>query len=249
MSAGDYRTALVTGASSGIGLEIATRLAGLGLTVHALARDRARLDRLSAECGARVHAVDVRSGTAVEAMLGGLEIDILVNAAGVNRPGGLSEMGEEGVDAIIDTNLKGTINLCRLVAPGMAARDRGHIINLGSISGLHAFEGNAVYHASKAGLHGFTAQLRHELFGTRVRVTEIAPGRVATEIFTRTFGPERGRSFLEGYEALTPADIADAVLFAIAAPARVSVTLIEVWPTFQAIDGLRFARREPGGRG
>ncbi len=242
-----YRTAIVTGASSGIGAAAVRRLTAAGLVVHALARDAGRLARMAEETGCIAHPMDIRDGAALEGLVPGLDADILVNAAGVNRPERLEQTAAGDVSAVLDTNLAALIDVTRLCMPGMRRRDRGHIVNLGSISGLHGFAGNAVYHAAKAGVHAFSQQLRHDLFGTRVRVTVIAPGRVATEMFERTFGEQAGRAFIEAHDSLQADDIVDAVIFALSAPWRMNVSLMEIWPTYQTIAGLRFAQpgREP----
>ena len=240
MSVSPYRTALVTGATSGIGAAVARSFRGAGLEVHALGRNRDALDQLAAECGCIPHLCDVRDGASLAAVVSGVEVDVLVNAAGINLRDRLADSRAEDVAGLIETNLSGLIELTRLCLAGMIKRDQGHIVNLGSISGLHNFEGTAIYHATKAAVHAFSGQLRQELLGSRVRVTEIAPARVATDIFNRVFGPEIGRTFTEGLHPLEPADVAEAVMFAVRAPWHVSVTLMEMWPTHQAFGALRF---------
>ena len=246
MSFADYKTALVTGASSGIGAGVVERLAREGLKVHAIARREDRLAELSAKTGCVVHAIDVRDTSALREAVAHLPIDVLVNNAGINRPGSIATATDDDLDALVDIGLGAVMQLTRIVLPGMMARDLGHVVTIGSIAGLHSFPGHAGYHAAKAGVHALCQQLRIDLYGTRVRVTEICPGRTATEIFATTFGDEADarRRFLDGFDTLQVADVVDAIAFAIAAPWHVNISLMEIWPTYQVCGGLRFAQPE-----
>ena len=247
MSFGDYATALVTGASSGIGAGVVERLAREGLTVHAIGRRKDRLAALSAKTGCVVHPIDVRDTAALREAVANLPVDVLVNNAGINRPGSIAAATEEDLDALVDIGLGAVLQLTRIVLPRMMARDRGHIVNIGSIAGLHSFPGHAGYHAAKAGVHALCQQLRIDLYGTRVRVTEVCPGRTATEIFATTLGDEAEarRRFLDGFATLQVVDVVDAIAFAIAAPWHVNISLMEIWPTYQVSGGLRFAQPDP----
>jgi NADP-dependent 3-hydroxy acid dehydrogenase YdfG len=242
-----YKTALVTGASSGIGAEIVRRLAAEGLEVHALARDAKRLEALSAETGCIVHAVSVDDNEALAAIAAQFPIDVLVNNAGQSRKGTILDTTEEDVDALIDINLKAVLHMTRLFVPGMVERDIGHVVNISSIAGHYAFPGgNTAYHASKAGVHALCQQLRVHLYGTHVRVTEISPARVETEVFGRLLGDmeEAKRRYFDDYESLQPTDIADAIAFAVGSPQRMNVAFMEVLPTMQVLGGLNFAKRK-----
>jgi len=240
-----YKTALVTGASSGIGAATVLRLRADGLVVHALARDASRLKDLAAETGCIPHAIDVTDTAALTKLSETLEIDILVNSAGQSRQGDILTTTEADVDTLIEVNLTATLHLVRLFVPGMKARNRGHVINISSIAGHYAFPGgNTVYHASKAGVHALSQQLRVHLFGTQVRVTELSPARVETEVFARLLGnaEEAHKRFYEEYESLLPSDLADAVAFVLNAHPRMNVTYMEVMPTLQVVGGLNFAK-------
>lgn len=249
MSFGDYATALVTGASSGIGAGVVERLVREGLTVHAIGRRKDRLAELRARTGCQVHVVDVRDTAALRDAVGHLPIDVLVNNAGINRPGSIGQASESDLAALVDVGLSAVLQLTRILLPGMVERDRGHIVNIGSIAGLHSFPGHVAYHAAKAGVHMLSQQLRIDLHGTRVRVTEVCPGRTATEIFATTLGDEAEarRRFLDGFTTLEVADVVDAIAYAIAAPWHVNISLMEIWPTYQVPGGLRFAQPEGGG--
>lgn len=246
----DYRTALVTGANTGMGAAITETLAKRGLTVYGVARDAARLDEVAARTGMIPLAVDVTDTAALTGAVGQLEIDILVNNAGVSATGNILDAAPESVDAMVDVNLRAVLHLCRLLMPGMVERDLGHIVNISSIAGLYNFYGHTAYHATKAAIHQISRQLRNDVIGKRVRVTEICPGRVETEIFGRNLGgtPEAMReaweTYYEGYESITTKDIADTIEFAIDAPRHVNLGLIEITPTFQVPGGLEFVRRQ-----
>jgi NADP-dependent 3-hydroxy acid dehydrogenase YdfG len=241
----DYRTALVTGGSAGIGAAIVERLSAEGVKVHAVSRNAPRLKALAAKTGCVAHAIDITDVKAVEQLLKPLEIDILVNNAGVSRAGNIATMDAFGIDEQVDVNLKAALHLIRLILPGMIDRDCGHVVNITSIAGLYNFSGNTVYHATKAAMHMVSQQTRVAAYGKRVRVTEIVPGRAETEIFGKVIGDMEAakKQFYDGYESLKVEDVADAVAYAIGTPRHVNIGQIEIMPTFQVPGGLNFERR------
>lgn len=245
----DYSTALVTGASTGMGAAIAERLAKRGLQVHAFARNVERLKELADRTGAIPHAVDLTDTAALTSAVDGLNVDVLINCAGVSRPGNILDSTEDDIDELVDVNLRALLQLTRLVLPGMVERDNGHVINISSIAGVYNFYGHTVYHATKAAVHQISRQLRNDTVGKRIRVTEICPGRVETEIFGRNMGgtpeamDEAWKTYYEGYESLTTDDIVNALDYAVETPRHVNLGMMEIMPTFQVPGGLTFDRR------
>jgi NADP-dependent 3-hydroxy acid dehydrogenase YdfG len=245
----DYRTALVTGANSGMGASVTEMFTKRGLTVYGVARNAERLNEVAVTTGMIPVAVDITDTAALTEAVAGLEIDVLVNNAGVSAAGNILGASTESVDAMVDVNLRAVLHLCRLLMPGMVERDLGHIVNISSIAGLYNFYGHTAYHATKAAIHQISRQLRNDTIGKRIRVTEICPGRVETEIFGRNLGgtPEAMKeawdTYYKGFESITTKDIADTIEYAIEAPCHVNLGLIEIMPTFQVPGGLEFIRR------
>lgn len=235
------RVCLATGASSGIGWALVERLRARNAVVHAVARDAARLRILSEKTGCVSHAIDATDVAAMAALASDIAPDIIICNAGMNSGGSLIDADPDRLDAIVDLNLTSVLHLLRAALPALVARDRGHIVLLGSISGAHALTGgNAIYHATKAAIRALADQLRVDLTGHRIRVTEIAPGRTRTAIFARSLGDETAarERFLDGHEPLEPGDVADAIIYALSAPNHVNISHIEITPTLQVIGGL-----------
>ena len=236
-----YESALVTGASSGIGAAVVRALAASGLTVHAVARRADRLAALAEETGCQAHAFDATDTEALTRLLDGLAIDVLVNnvATGLGFGDRVSEVDPAVIDKAIATNLTVALHACRLVLPGMIARGSGHLVTVGSISGIYPIR-QALYGATKGGLHVLHQTLRVELLGTGVRATEICPGSTYTEFVDDAFpdDPAAKAAFLESCRLLDPEDVADAVLYAVARPAHVNVGTIELTPTGEVPGGI-----------
>jgi NADP-dependent 3-hydroxy acid dehydrogenase YdfG len=196
------KTALVTGASRGIGLAIAARLGALGASVAICARDETRLRTAAAQIsGAGATALDIPADVTDSASIAALirtteeslgAIEILVNNAGVGYFGSIQDADERTWGSVLDTNLKAVFLLCRAVAPGMIARRAGQVINIASLAGKNAFAGGAIYCASKWGLLGFTQCLAEDLRPHGIRVAAICPGTVATE-FSAHAGKDPGK--------------------------------------------------------
>ena len=243
MPLSDYQTALVTGASSGIGAAVARTLSNRGLEVYALARRRKRLEELQIETGCHIHVQDLRDRDAIYDLFGNTEIDILVNNAGVGRGfETLAETRPEDIDKTVDTNIGGSLHLLRALLPGMIERRCGHIVNIGSVAGLYPLKWS-LYGSSKAAIRMLSQNLRLELEGTGVRVTEICPGRVTSEFYDVIIDDPARRAEIKtsGIQELKPQDIADAICYAVDAPWHVNVNRIEIMPTEQTYGGSQFA--------
>lgn len=240
----------VTGATAGFGAAIARRFAREGHQIVATGRRRDRLEALADELGRdRILPLvfDIRDNEAVEAAFTTLpaafaEIDVLVNNAGLAL--GLDPAYQAQLDdwdVMVDTNVKGLMYATRAALPGMVARNRGHIINLGSTAANYPYPGGNVYGATKAFVRQFSLNLRADLLGTRIRVTDVEPGLVGgTEFSTMRFHGDstRAEKLYAGADALTPEDIAEAVYWAATLPPRVNINTIEMMPVTQAFGPL-----------
>ncbi|MDP6707375.1 MAG: SDR family oxidoreductase [Alphaproteobacteria bacterium] len=242
MSLDDYHVAVVTGGSRGVGADVVRALRRRGLEVHAIARDADKLDALAAETGCHGHAIDVSERSSLVAAIGGLEVDVLVNNAAMTAAGTAHETTAETWARLLAVNVAGVANCLGLAVPGMMARDRGHIVNLTSLAGVHPLPGMPPYGATKAALHGLSETMRLDLYGTRVRMTEVCPGRIETGLHLDLMEDREAAQelFYGGYECLQPADVADTILFALDAPAHVDLTMIEIMPTLQVKGGVLF---------
>lgn len=240
----------VTGASAGFGAAIARRFAKEGHRVVVTGRRRERLETLADELGRDKIlplVFDVRDRHAVARAFEALsasfaEIDVLVNNAGLAL--GLEPAQKASLDdwdAMVDTNVKGLTYVTRAALPGMVARDRGLIVNLGSTAARYPYPGGNVYGATKAFVHQFSLNLRADLLGTRVRVTDIQPGLVGgSEFSTIRFhgNADRAAKLYEGADPLTPEDIAEAIYWVATLPPRVNINAIEMMPVTQAFGPL-----------
>ena len=247
---------LITGASAGIGRACAEAFAGEGARLILAARRVDRLQELAAELerqhgtATRLLAMDVRDRPTVTDAIGSLpstwaEVDILVNNAGLSR--GLEKVQEGSTsdwEEMIDTNVKGLLWVTRSVLPGMVARDRGHVINIGSISGHQVYAGGGVYCATKYAVAALGQGLRIDLLGTRVRCSTVDPGMVETEFSLVRFGGdhERADTVYQQFPPLQAVDVAETVLFCATRPPHVNVQEVIVMPQDQATVYASYAR-------
>ncbi|GAB3928791.1 SDR family NAD(P)-dependent oxidoreductase [Larkinella terrae] len=240
------QTALITGATSGIGLAIANAFAKLNYRLILCGRRQDRLDELqqtlseSVEC----HTLnfDVRDRAAVETALASLPdawqtIDVLVNNAGnAHGMGPIQEGDIDDWDAMIDGNVKGLLYVTRAVSPGMVKNGRGHIVNISSIAGKQTYANGGVYCASKAAVEALSEGMRLDLTQHGIKITNVAPGAVETEFSLVRFkgDEERAAKVYAGFKPLTATDIADAVAYAVSAPAHVTIADITILASAQA---------------
>lgn len=241
------RTALVTGATSGIGQACARKFAEGGYNLIITGRNSGRLESLREELEAQGTKVctlvyDVRDAKACKAAIDSLgdewkTIDVLINNAGLAL--GLEKEYEgdpEDWNTMIDTNIKGLLTMTRLVVPGMVQRNEGHVINIGSVAGDAAYAGGNVYCATKAAVKAITDGLRIDVAETAVRVTNLKPGLVETNFSNVRFhgDDERAANVYKGIQPLTGEDIADVAFYAASAPKHVQIAEVLILATHQA---------------
>lgn len=240
------KNVLITGASSGIGYACAEAFADRNANLVLAARRLERLEELRERLTGRrisilVRRLDVRDREdvlkfAAELKEDGTCPDILVNNAGLSA--GLDKLHEgdfEDWDRMIDTNVKGLLNVSRAIIPMMVKRNSGHIVNIGSMAGHQVYPGGNVYNATKFAVRALTEGMSIDLLGTKVRVSCISPGAVHTEFSEVRFhgGRERAEKVYQGYEPLSAADVADAVLYVTNTPEHVNILELLMLPTAQ----------------
>jgi serine 3-dehydrogenase len=245
------KTALITGATSGIGKATAEALAQAGWQIIVTGRRSERLDQLVAAYSDQIHPLifDVRDQAALVTALDGLPenfrgIDLLVNNAGLAL--GTSAAQDANLDhwhVMIDTNVTALVNITRKLLPRLIER-KGAIINLGSVAGSYAYAGGNVYGGTKAFVQQFTAGLRSDLHGTGVRVTSIDPGMVETEFtLVRTEGNQAASdSLYSGMQPMTAQDIAASILWVATLPPHLNINKLELMPVNQSLAGFQVAR-------
>jgi len=248
------KTVLITGASAGIGEAVARLFAKEGAALILAARRLERVKQLAVECSnvgnpeSFAVELDVRDHDAVKDYIEGLPENrvphILVNNAGLSR--GLEPVHEGLIsdwEEMIDTNVKGLLYVSRYMLPRMLKAGRGHVVNIGSISGHEVYPGGAVYCGTKFAVHAISKGMRIELMGTPIRVSLVAPGMVNTEFSTVRFHGDydRGQQTYDGVKPLMAEDVAEAILYAVGTPEHVNVDEVLVMPRQQA--GVAFCDR------
>ena len=246
---------LITGASAGFGKALAERLVANGHRVIGCAR---RLDKLNALADTLGEAflpvvMDVSDTAAIPQIIADLpadfkQIDVLVNNAGLAL--GTEPAQNASLDdwmRMTDTNIKGLMAVTHAILPAMVARDSGYIINVGSIAGSWPYFGGNVYGATKAFVKQFSLNLRADLIGTQVRVTNLEPGNVAGTEFSnvRYHGDDdKAAQVYDGFKTMTGDDIGDILLWLIESPAHINVNRLEVMPVAQTYNGLTIAKQD-----
>ncbi|MEU4254410.1 SDR family oxidoreductase [Amycolatopsis sp. NPDC026612] len=247
------QTVFVTGASAGFGDAIARRFVAEGARVIAVARRADKLEKLAGELGDAVLPVqlDVSDPEAVKDAADNLpegwqQVDVLVNNAGLAKglePAQRAELDDW--DQMIATNVRGLVHVTRALLPGMVQRGRGHVINIGSIAGTYPYPGGNVYGATKAFVHQFSLNLRSDLHGTGVRVTNVEPGMVGGTDFSKVrFDGDQDKAdkVYEGTTPLTAEDVAESVHWAASRPEHVNINVIELMPVVQSFSALQIYR-------
>lgn len=240
------KIALITGASSGIGLAVVQAFAQKNINLILCGRRQDRLDELQQKLSDKVKTItlnfDVRDREAVQVAIGSLpeawqNIDILINNAG--NAHGLSAVQEGNLDdwdAMMDGNVKGLLYVSRAVIPNMVKNKRGHIVNISSVAGKQTYANGAVYCASKKAVEALSEGMRLDLTQHGIKVTNIAPGAVETEFSVVRFKGDEARAakVYEGFEPLLANDIADAIVYAVCAPAHVTIADMTIYAAAQA---------------
>jgi 3-hydroxy acid dehydrogenase/malonic semialdehyde reductase len=245
------KTAFITGATSGFGLACAQLLAKNGANVIASGR---RIERLESLQAANVHtlALDVRDNASVIAAVASLpeafaKVDILINNAGLALGFGSYETQKpEDLEQMVQTNIMGVIHCTQALLPGMIARNLGHIVNIGSVAGNYPYPGGNVYGGTKAFVKQFSLNLRADLLGKTIRVTNIEPGMAETEFsLVRFHGDDsKAGAVYDGIQPLTADDIANTILWCLTQPQHVNINRIELMPTQQAFSPFAVHRDE-----
>ena len=246
-------TVLVTGASAGIGRATAEKFYQAGARVILLARRFERLQEIVKAMDperAMMLPVDLLDTEAARAALESLsgewaEISILVNNAGCAV--GMDSVWDAELsdwDTMVDLNIRSLLQVTRWILPGMVERDRGHVINVGSVAGTYPYKGGNIYGATKAFVEQFSHNLRCDLLGKKVRVTNIEPGLVETEFSLVRFrgDAEKAKAVYADVEAMTGEDIAEAIVWSASVPERMNINRIEMMSTMQTAGGFRFHR-------
>ena len=235
---GAPRTAVVTGASSGIGAATARALAAAGYSVVVGARRMDRLEALAAEIGGRAIQLDVTDRASVEAFAAQVPlVNLLVNnAGGALGLEPIAQSVDEHWRTMWETNVLGLMLVTRALLPALEASGAGHIVNVGSIAGLESYPGGAGYTSVKHGVVAITETLRIELLGKPIRVTEVDPGMVETDFSLVRFDgdEERAKKVYAGVTPLTAEDIADCIAWVATRPPHVNIDHMRVTPLAQA---------------
>jgi 3-hydroxy acid dehydrogenase/malonic semialdehyde reductase len=237
----------ITGASSGIGKACAEQFAALGAKLILTARRFDKITELANQLSKKNSVavlplqLDVQNNEAVKKLVAQLsdewkDIYLLINNAGLALTTDyIQDAKTENWDTMIDTNVKGLLYVTRAILPGMVARNSGHIVNMGSITGREYYPGGNVYTATKHAVKAISKSLRLDLLGTPIRVSEIAPGAVETEFSeVRWNDKERAKAFYADFTPLVADDIADAIVYCTTRPLHVNVAEILITPTCQA---------------
>jgi NADP-dependent 3-hydroxy acid dehydrogenase YdfG len=235
---GQGGTALVTGASSGIGAATARALAAAGFDVVAAARRVERCEELAAEIGGRALRLDVTDPDSVAELAEELpELSVLVNnAGGALGLEPVAEADEENWRAMYETNVMGVMRVTKALLPALERNAGGHVVVIGSVAGVEVYPGGGGYTAAKHAANAVVRTLRLELLGKPIRVTEVAPGMVETEFSRVRFGGDQAKAdkVYEGTRPLTGEDVADAITYVVTRPPHIDIDYLSIKPTDQA---------------
>ena len=234
-----YKTALITGAASGIGYSILKKLSNYKFKIYALDKNKIKLKKVCNETGAYPINLDIANTDALYSKLSKLNIDILVSNAGIaNGIEGLLKSSKNDILKSTKVNYESILHIIKILVPKMVKKRNGHIFLIGSIAGLYPTD-SAIYSSQKTAIHKIAQSLRIELSGSRVKLTEISPGRTKTSFGNNVFSTSKmKKKFMSGFQVLDPDDISNALWFALNTKWKTNVSLIEISPTEQSPGGI-----------
>ncbi len=234
----DRRTAVVTGASSGIGEATARALAAAGFEVVAAARRLERCEKLAEEIGGRALRLDVTDPESVAALADAVpDAAVLINnAGGAYGLEPIAEADEEKWRTMYESNVMGVMRVTKALLPALERSGDGFVVVVGSVAGVEVYPGGGGYTAAKHAAHSVAQTLRIELLGKPIRVSEVAPGMVETEFSVVRFGgdEERAAQTYEGLKPLSPEEVADVIAYVVTRPPHVDIDYVSIKPTAQA---------------
>jgi len=234
----DRRTAVVTGASSGIGEATARALAAAGFEGVAAARRLERCEKLAEEIGGRALQLDVTDPDSVAALAAAVpDAAVLINnAGGAHGLEPVAEADEEKWRTMYESNVMGVMRVTKALLPALERSGNGHVVVVGSVAGVEVYPGGGGYTAAKHAANALTRTLRIELLGKPIRVSEVAPGMVETEFSVVRFGgdEERAAKVYEGLKPLSAEEIADVIAYVVTRPPHVDIDYVSIKPTAQA---------------
>jgi len=234
-----YKTALITGAASGIGYSILKKLSNYRYKIYAVDKNKNKLKKICNETGADPIYLDISDTDLLYSKLSKLNIDILVSNAGIgNGIEGLLNSSKKDILNSTRVNYESVLHIIKILVPKMVKKRNGHIFLISSIAGLYPTD-SAIYSSQKTGIHKIAQSLRIELSGSRVKLTEISPGRTKTSFGDKIFSTNKNKkSFVSGFQILDPEDISSALLFALNTKWKTNISLIEIQATEQTPGGI-----------
>jgi NADP-dependent 3-hydroxy acid dehydrogenase YdfG len=234
----ERRTAVVTGASSGIGEATARALAAAGFEVVAAARRLERCEKLAEEIGGRALYLDVADPKSVGLLAAAVpQASVLINnAGGAQGLESIAEADEENWRTMYESNVLGVMRVTRALLPALKRSGDGFVVVVGSVAGVEVYPGGAGYTAAKHAAHAIAQTLRLEMLGEPIRVSEVAPGMVETEFSVVRFGgdEEQAAQVYKGLKPLTAEDVAEAIAYVVTRPSHVDIDYVSIKPTAQA---------------
>ena len=234
-----YKTALISGAASGIGLSILKKLSKNNLKIYALDKNKKKLIKICKETNTIPIHLDLSDVELLYSKLSKLNVDILVSNAGIgNGIMGLLKSSKKDISNSTKINLESVLHLLKTLVPKMVKKRNGHIFLIGSIAGLYPTD-SVIYSSQKTAIHKIAQSLRIELSGSRVKVTEICPGRTKTSFGNEIFSNKKlQKNFMNSFQVLDPEDISNAVYFSLNTKWKTNISLIEILPTEQSPGGI-----------